>query len=339
MRKSVILLMLLVCTCPVLAGEPKTSVTGVLDRLSVSSYRSYMSMLSEGFTTRYSCSEEILDARDAIVDTFEGFGYNVQTPGFDSQCEGDCYNQDGFNVVAIKTGAVRPQEYYLIGAHYDSVNENNYCGPAPGAGDNASGAAGVLELARVFADVETEASLIFVTFGGEEIDLLGSRQLAKTYAQNGMLDRIKGFVILDLISYWNQRYAVIVEGSDYLNVQYQAVQQIADLVVTYTDLNVSTSYYYSDSDHVPFLNRNVPGALLICKDWDVYPYIHSGNDVMAHQDVAFGLEIVKVAGATLAAWSMTDETPSDDDDNDNDNDDNNDNIEADDDDDDGGCGC
>lgn len=344
MKKVLVFIVLLISVCPAFAGEPKAAVSDVLDALNVASYRSYLSMLAEDFTTRYSCSEEVLDARDAIVESFENMGYTVQTPGFDSQCEGDCFNQDGFNVVAIKTGAVRPNEYYLVGAHYDSINEDNYCGQAPGAADNASGVAGVLELARVFADVQTEASLIFVAFGGEEIDLLGSRQLVKNYLANGMIENIMGIINLDMISYWDQNYAVIVEGSNGLVAQSEAVQQIADLTETYTDLNVSISYEYSDSDHEPFLNHGVPGALLICKDWDAYPFLHTGGDTMDRQDAAFGLEIVKAGGAVLATWSMTDQTPGDDDDDnddddDDDNDDNNNDNDDDDDDDDDACGC
>ncbi len=70
---------------------------------------------------------------------------------------------------------------YLVGGHYDSRvsslhDDTSY---APGANDNASGTAAVLELARVLSAYEFDATLVFVAFGGKEHGLLGSSRLAR----------------------------------------------------------------------------------------------------------------------------------------------------------------
>ena len=67
-----------------------------------------------------------------------------------------------------------PKKFCVVGAHYDSMNEDAPCGSAPGANDNGSGIAGVMELARLFSTLDTNISVVFAAFSGEEVDILGS---------------------------------------------------------------------------------------------------------------------------------------------------------------------
>lgn len=76
------------------------------------------------------------------------------------------------NIIAIKTGSVYPDSVVVIGAHYDT-----YKAGAPGANDNASGVAGVLELMRIMSAYEFEKSIAFVFFSFEEFGMIGSTQL------------------------------------------------------------------------------------------------------------------------------------------------------------------
>lgn len=71
----------------------------------------------------------------------------------------------------------------LVGGHHDSVPG------APGANDNASGTAHVIELARVFAADGLDPGLCFATFGAEEFGLFGSQALAREWAQAEVLPR------------------------------------------------------------------------------------------------------------------------------------------------------
>src|ERR1041384_2419142 len=90
-----------------------------------------------------------------------------------------------YNVVGILEGSdpVLKKEYIVIGAHYDHLGRGGEGSLAPrsgeihhGADDNASGTAGVIELARIFSTQRTKIkrSLVFIAFGGEEEGLLGS---------------------------------------------------------------------------------------------------------------------------------------------------------------------
>ena len=69
-------------------------------------------------------------------------------------------------------GRIRPDDRFVVGAHYDSISGNPF--DAPGAEDNASGCAGVLEIARIFAANPPEATIHFVCYAGEEQGLHGS---------------------------------------------------------------------------------------------------------------------------------------------------------------------
>jgi hypothetical protein len=84
------------------------------------------------------------------------------------------------NVVATLRGTVSPDRVHVVSGHYDSriTDVLDFTGDAPGADDDASGVAVVLELARVFATRPTESTIVFVAFAGEEQGLFGSTYFA-----------------------------------------------------------------------------------------------------------------------------------------------------------------
>jgi hypothetical protein len=84
------------------------------------------------------------------------------------------------NVVATLTGSVDPNRTYVVTGHYDSrvTDVLNATSDAPGANDDASGVAVVMELARVMASHRSDATIIFAPVAGEEQGLFGSTFLA-----------------------------------------------------------------------------------------------------------------------------------------------------------------
>ncbi len=88
------------------------------------------------------------------------------------------------NLVATLRGVGDPDRLYVIGGHYDSINGDNRDtkGPAPGANDDGSGTAVVIEALRALAPVEMAATVVFVCYDGEEMGLLGSTEHAKELA-------------------------------------------------------------------------------------------------------------------------------------------------------------
>lgn len=98
------------------------------------------------------------------------------------------------NVVAIREGAVRPSETVVVGAHYDSVPGS------PGANDNASGVAVVLEVARALATTPMPRTVQHVLFGAEEFGLFGSFAYASERRRG-----VVAMVYLDMVG-WGDRH-------------------------------------------------------------------------------------------------------------------------------------
>jgi Peptidase family M28 len=91
------------------------------------------------------------------------------------------------NVIATLRGSVTPERIYVVTGHYDSraTDVLDFTSDAPGADDDASGVAVVLELARVLARREPEATLVLAAVAGEEQGLYGSDHLAQAYKDAG----------------------------------------------------------------------------------------------------------------------------------------------------------
>ena len=86
------------------------------------------------------------------------------------------------NVLAIKRGSKYPNRYVIMSGDIDSrvSDPTDYTSDNPGANDNASGMAGVIEAARVLSKYDFESSIIFVGLSGEEQGLFGGKYLAQT---------------------------------------------------------------------------------------------------------------------------------------------------------------
>jgi hypothetical protein len=91
------------------------------------------------------------------------------------------------NVVATLRGSVTPQRVYVVTGHYDSrvTDVMDATSDAPGADDDASGVAVVLELARVMAGRSPEATIVFAAVAAEEQGLYGSDHLAQSFKDAG----------------------------------------------------------------------------------------------------------------------------------------------------------
>ncbi len=170
------------------------------------------------------------------------------------------------NVVGLlkSSDAELSDEYILIGAHYDHLGMG---GPGSGsrtpdtiavhygADDNASGAAGVVELAREFAENRAELgrSIIFAAFSAEEMGLLGS----KAFVRNSPVDlkKIVAMVNFDMIGRLKENETVMISGTG-TSVE---TDSLLDLIVEDEDLKLSKSQEgFGPSDHASFYAENIP---------------------------------------------------------------------------------
>jgi bacterial leucyl aminopeptidase len=109
-------------------------------------------------------------------------------------------NTTGRNVVAVIQGTEVGAGVILISAHYDSraLNLDDYTGYAPGANDNASGVAAMIEIARILSARQQRATIMFVAFSAEEIGRIGSIAFVTDYIQRENIP-LTAVINLDII--------------------------------------------------------------------------------------------------------------------------------------------
>ncbi len=165
------------------------------------------------------------------------------------------------NVLAYLPG--KTDEYVIIGAHYDHLGrgDSNSLAPSqigqihPGADDNASGTAGVLELARLFAPMkgQLDRGILFMSFSGEELGLLGSAEWVKEPTLP--LDKCVAMLNMDMIGRIKDNKVYIGgvgTGSTFKAILEQAQKQEPDFKIEYS------AGGYAASDHTSFVAKKIP---------------------------------------------------------------------------------
>ncbi len=217
----------------------------------------------------------------------------------------------GFNVLGFKQGSTRADDWYVVGAHLDSRNATwNDNLPSPGAEDNASGCSGVLEMANVITQYDTEASIVFMCFIEEESGLLGSKDVVTQLTTDGDINKVQAMLNLDMISYRAPDMNTAVVGTN--SAQYQS---LANTVATngnlYTDLDWQVNLNMCCTDFVSFSAADIPAVTTNQPNISSYFGYHSTQDLAVNLDPVLGSSIVKANLATLIDRVGVDFTSSD----------------------------
>lgn len=243
-------------------------------------------------------------ARDYILSSFTNIGLSAALDPFGFSGYTNCNN-----VVAMKPG-LNPSNYgyYVIGAHYDSVNSSS-CDHA-GANDNASGVAGVLEVARVLSAYTFKATLVFIAFDGEEAGLTGLNGSyhyvadSTTTTNNDPLKiwrtNVRSMISMDMIAYnyaSSNKAAILGGDSD----PFKPVRtNLANALTQYAGLSFNNSAANNSSDHGPFYYGGMDACLLIEYNHGSDPYYHQVGDAVdtaGYIDYEFAVKMTKgVAG-------------------------------------------
>ncbi len=273
-------------------------IQAIVDEVSETEYTAYIQRM-EDFETRYSDTESCRAAERWARDTMAFLGLEAEL--FPYSYSGDTW----YNAVGRKIGTVYPDSIYMIIGHIDATSGNPY-NEAPGAEDNASGTACVLEAARVLSRHNFDCTIEFVCVSGEEFGLIGSEAYASYCNTEGR--NIAGVLNFDMIAYagsygWDTNI--------YADYNFPAEIALADLLAQLTDeyttaysIRENTEGPFYGSDHYYFSYYGYPAPFSIdaqlwgAPDW--YPWYHSTDDRIYHLDLDFGTEVVKGAVATLA---------------------------------------
>lgn len=241
-------------------------------------------------STRYYSATDKTLVGDYLFEKLVGYGYKVT---FDNFMVGGTPCR---NLVATRTGVTLPDEYVVVGAHYDSTSPQAST-LAPGAEDNGSGSCLVMEIARMAAGYDFDRSVQFVLFDSEEQGLNGSEHFVDEAIAAGRV--IVSAITADMVTWYNSHYGVIIEGE----TEWETLMSVMeDAVADHTTLSSRKDYYSWGSDHVPFQQAGIPAFLAIDWDWSAYPHYHQTSDTWANvaSTAHIGYEITLACAATLA---------------------------------------
>lgn len=137
--------------------------------------------------------EKLEEAANYIIHEFDKYGYKCEIQEY--RIEKRSYK----NIIVSLIGAEEPDKVIIVGAHYDSVLGS------PGADDNASGIAGLLELARLIVKEEPAKTIKFIAFTNEEPPFFKTKEMGSmVYAKNAKerRERIEAMMCLEMIGYF-----------------------------------------------------------------------------------------------------------------------------------------
>jgi len=213
---------------------------------------------------------------ELIAAEMESYGLTVELHPFGYQ--GDTF----YNVVGTKLGTTYPGEIYIVGGHYDSVNNG-------GADDNASGVALVLEAARVLSRYDSQRTIRFMAYSAEERGLIGSRAYAFSHAAENIL----GMISPDMVAYNN--------GSGDVNVgcgsgSHTLEANLAQAVWDYGDgLQPQLIGSVSGSDHYSFEQVGIEGCYFAEPQLTpVYHTVLDNYDLTSGLDFGFASQLTRI---------------------------------------------
>ena len=265
--------------------EENPVIRGMLNQVNMDSLEATVQHLQD-YGSRIWNTDNAYTASDWIASRMEALGLEVeQQPFYASTWLGS--GQAAPNVIGIQRGTLYPDTYVVCGSHFDSFSWEAFggSGQAPGADDNATGVASVLESARIMTQYEFEYSIIYCAYGCEEMGLYGSEAFASRCQEEGM----------DIIGYFNNDMNGYLYG-DQIHIDCIYPNAVEPIGTYY--MNIGSVYYPElpirhvnfndgDSDHTSFNNHGYMGIYPF-EDYQNYsPYIHTPNDLIGNSVNSF----------------------------------------------------
>ena len=325
--KTFITLILIFCSCNFLFGQdftlninnkgnrlqtyPKVTeinpeILEMINQVSIPNLENDIQWMQD-LGCRDAQSNEALQTQNWLVDKFEALGLNVyihffpcrRTPYLGSctphNCNGDTL--DAGNVVAIQHGTKFPNEIIIVSSHYDHPD-------GPGADDNASGTAGVLETARILSQYQFDRTIMYVPFNGEEYWMVGSMPFAQKCAMEDL--NILGVFNLDMIGFFPEGMGAITmsAGASPISMRlWEYFFTVANLYVPdVPTFRLSAGDCYG-GDHMPFNIYEFPALYIGDIEYHhLHPCYHKLCDTIGNGVNSFELveAFVKATTASIA---------------------------------------
>jgi hypothetical protein len=353
-RRTVAALALLAASAPFTTADEKSvnpKVAKIVSDVSEERIRATIAKLSS-FPTRNTMSKEVADAREWIFHEMQSYSPKLQVK-FDKyrvkkQGQRIFKDVDLWNVVAVLPGTKYPEAQVFVSGHYDSLNlgnrqtaggagpggeapqlgataqltpeefEKNAELPAPGACDDGSGTAAVMELARVMSQYEFDKTLVFVAFAGEEQGLVGSSLLAaKAKKENQTIEAVLNNDIIGTDVAGNGRTgnsSVEIYSDETMDsISQQLSRYVREVGQRYIpSMRVDTIFMLDrlgrGGDHTPFQWEGF-AAVRISTPNEIYKNQHHATDTLENMSVPYTTKVAKVNAAVAASLALAPRPP------------------------------
>ena len=224
-------------------------------------------------------------ASEYLFNKYKSFGYEPEYQWFAGR--GALGGQTA-NVIATLKGTVNPELIYVVSSHYDSV------AIGPGADDDTSGTAALLETARIMAKTPQPATIVFASFTGEEAGLLGSRE----YVRRAVADKLKlvGALNNDMVGWANDQRldnTIRYSNAGIRDIQHAASMQFSSMILydaLYYKSTDAAAYYEAYGDIVGGI-----GSYPVLGN----PHYHQSHDLLDTINHQLVTEVSKTTAATL----------------------------------------
>lgn len=214
------------------------------------------------------------------------------------------------NILGIQPGLDSSSPYFVLGAHYDTVQGS------PGADDNASAVASLLEIARCLNDISLKSTLIYVGFTLEEYGFVGSKHFVERVPTYGS-GQISGMISLEMLGFRNpaagsQNYPPYVDVTKYPNSgdfiaivgnepSQKLVSQLMEAMKTASpelpaEILVvpgpgDNFHEVRLSDHSPFWDNGHKAVMVTDTAFFRNPHYHQPTDTLETLDIDFIAEV------------------------------------------------
>jgi Tol biopolymer transport system component len=235
-------------------------------------------------------------AREYLIGQYKSFGLDAKFQPFEPRPNVSQPAIPTANVLAVLKGTENPELVYVVSSHFDSRAEG------PGADDNTSGTAALLEAARVLSTRPQPATIIFASFTGEESGLLGSREFVRQAKADGL--KFVGALNNDMLGWTNDNR--LDNTIRYSNEGIRDLQHAA--AIGFSNMITYDAFYYKSTDAAAFYDGygDIVGGI---GSYPVLgnPHYHQPHDVLEFENHQL---IAEASKTTIASLMLLASSPS-----------------------------
>lgn len=210
------------------------------------------------------------------------------------------YNTVAYNVVGVLPGKSKPDELVVFSAHYDheGIVSNRRDSIMNGANDNASGTTAVITLANYFARRnDNERTLVFCTFAGEELGLLGSKDFMRFTGGNNIIADIN--IEMIGIPQYGKR-TVFITGADSSALGYFLETKLKKAGIRVIADKDPERLLYQRSDNYSFVQKGIKAHTIMSSD-DTDKCYHQPCDELKRIDIPHLTAVINAIAAATEA--------------------------------------